>query len=152
MADIPILTEIIEKEKQAILYNKIHADEIAKGVAEAAVTLSEDEFYKLTLNYIQSKPTYSLLRTYLDKFIADGKKYLDIQKQLYEKYGDIQNKIQNYEHRKNLIYENLFKLQNFINAFLGQEIVMTYVHVDETGSRQIRIMDNDIGHLMVTTG
>lgn len=29
---------------------------------------------------------------------------------------------------------------------------MTYVHVDDEGKREIRISDNNIEHLMVTTG
>lgn len=53
--------------------------------------------------------------------------------------------------KKNLIYKDFFKLQNLINLFIYQKVIMTYVHTDPiTGQREIRIFDNDIEHLNVT--
>lgn len=58
---------------------------------------------------------------------------------------------QQLEMKKNLIYEDFFKLQNLINLFIYQKIVMTCVHIDPiTGHRELRLFDNDISHLNVT--
>lgn len=54
--------------------------------------------------------------------------------------------------QKELIYEDFFKLQNLINSFINQKIIMTYVSVDPiSGQREVRLFDNDISHLAVTT-
>lgn len=53
--------------------------------------------------------------------------------------------------KKNLIYKDFFALQNLINLFIYQKVIMTYVHVDPvTGYRELRIFDNDIANLSVT--
>ena len=52
----------------------------------------------------------------------------------------------------NLIYDSFFDFQNLINLSLGQRIVMTYVHVDDNGHREIRVVDNTIDHLVVEKG
>lgn len=56
------------------------------------------------------------------------------------------------ELQKEFIYADFFEIQNLINTFLGQRIVMTYVHVDDKGRRSIRISDNDISHLGIVAG
>ena len=54
--------------------------------------------------------------------------------------------------KKDLIYKDFFELQNLINLFIYQKIVMTYVHVDPlTGKRELRIFDNNISQLQVMT-
>lgn len=64
--------------------------------------------------------------------------------------GSVLQKAQELELRKNLIYKDFFLLQNKINLFLHQKVVITYVHVDPiTGKREIRLVDNDIEHLQV---
>ena len=56
--------------------------------------------------------------------------------------------IQKLEMRKKLIYEDFFTLQNLINLFIYQKIIMTYVQVDPiTGERSIKIFNNDISQL-----
>ena len=55
------------------------------------------------------------------------------------------------EMQKELIYKDFFKLQNLINSFLYQKVIMTYVHVDPlTGKREIQLFDNDTESLMTT--
>ena len=55
------------------------------------------------------------------------------------------------ELKRVLIYKDFFELQNLINAFIYQKIIMTYVHVDpQTGMREIRLFDNDIKNLSST--
>lgn len=54
--------------------------------------------------------------------------------------------------KKDLIYKDFFELQNLINLFIYQKVIMTYVHVDPiTGQRELRIFDNDISQLEVKT-
>lgn len=56
--------------------------------------------------------------------------------------------IQKLEMRKKLIYEDFFTLQNLINLFIYQKIIMTYVQVDPiTGEHSIKIFNNDISQL-----
>ena len=60
--------------------------------------------------------------------------------------------VEHLELQKDLIYEAFFEVQNLINDYIGQKIVMTYVHVDEnTGQREIRVFDNTIENVGVGT-
>lgn len=47
----------------------------------------------------------------------------------------------------NLVYDLFFQLQNAINAYEGQRIVISYVHKDENGDRKIILLDNDVKSL-----
>jgi hypothetical protein len=51
------------------------------------------------------------------------------------------------EFLKERIYKVFFEVQNKINAYLGRTIVMTYVHIDEFGRREIRVADNNAEQL-----
>lgn len=53
--------------------------------------------------------------------------------------------------QKEMIYQDFFRVQNLINHFLGQRVLITYVHIDDTGKREIRLIDNDLEHLQATT-
>ena len=60
----------------------------------------------------------------------------------------INQTIQKLELKKNLIYQDFFILQNKINSFINQKIIMTYVHVDPiTGRRELRLFENNIENL-----
>lgn len=60
--------------------------------------------------------------------------------------------VERLELQKDLIYEAFFEVQNLINDYIGQKIVMTYVHVDEnTGQREVRIFDNTVANVSVGT-
>lgn len=62
----------------------------------------------------------------------------------------IASTMQKLQLKKDLIYKDFFELQNLINLFIYQKVVMTYVHVDPvTGHRELRIFDNDISQLEV---
>lgn len=54
--------------------------------------------------------------------------------------------------KKDFIYQDFFEIQNLINAYIGQKIVVTYVHVDENGQRELRIIDNTAKYLTVLEG
>ena len=56
------------------------------------------------------------------------------------------------EKQRELIYTDFFRIQNLINIFLGQRIVMTYVHIDDSGKREIRISDNSVENLTIVSG
>lgn len=46
------------------------------------------------------------------------------------------------QYSEKLVYKTFFELQNAINEYLGQKIVITYVHVDKNNKREIKILDN----------
>lgn len=63
----------------------------------------------------------------------------------------INQTVQKLELKKNLIYQDFFILQNKINSFINQKIIMTYVHVDPiTGRRELRLFENNIENLSAT--
>lgn len=64
----------------------------------------------------------------------------------------VRTKILLLETKKNLLYSDFFEIQNLMNSLIGQRIVMTYVHVDENGRREIRVSENDISHLGISEG
>lgn len=45
------------------------------------------------------------------------------------------------------VYSRFFELQNLINTYLSQRIIVTYVHVDKNGEREIRLYNNNSEHL-----
>lgn len=54
--------------------------------------------------------------------------------------------------KRDIIYDKFFKIQNLINSYAGRKVVMSYVAIDSKGNREIRISENDISHLKMTTG
>lgn len=149
MAEINLLADIIAREAQAIDYNNANAEAIAAGVANAAITMTEDEFCQTVLNYISQNTGYDQIVIKIKNFLNKLKEY-----NLPKKFGggSLEERIKWLELKKDLIYKDFFELQNLINNFLGQEIKMTYVHTDDEGRREIRISENNIDHLMVTRG
>ena len=65
---------------------------------------------------------------------------------------DIATTKQKLDLKKDLIYKDFFELQNLINLFIYQKIIMTYVQVDPiTGHRELKIFNNDISQLKSMT-
>lgn len=149
MAEIKLLADIIKRESEAINYNNANAEAIAAGVADAAITMTEEEFYQTVLNYILKSTDYDKIAIKIKNFLDKLKEY-----NLPKKFGggSIEERTRWLELKKDLIYKDFFELQNLINNFLGQEIKMTYVHTDDEGRREIRISENNIDHLMITRG
>lgn len=56
------------------------------------------------------------------------------------------------EDTKNIIYKDFFEIQNLLNAYLGQEVIITYVNVDDQGNRSIRVSKNNIQNLGIESG
>lgn len=89
------------------------------------------------------------IRTLIDSLIVNIESYQGQVKFITEK--SIAATKQKLDLKKNLIYKDFFALQNLINLFIYQKVIMTYVHVDPiTGHRELRIFDNDIANLSVT--
>ena len=92
------------------------------------------------------------IRFLIDKLIANMEIYESKQKLLSQEknISSVILQEKKLKLQKELIYEDFFKLQNLINLFIHQKIIMTYVHVDPlTGKREIRIFDNDVASLEV---
>ena len=94
----------------------------------------------------------SKIRGLIDSLIANIEMYEIAEKQISgnSKLEIVKQKL---ELKKDLIYKDFFELQNLINLFINQKIIMTYVHVDPVaGTREIRLFDNSIDHLQVQEG
>ena len=70
----------------------------------------------------------------------------------YNPNGTVEEKKKRLEDITDLIYAKFFEIQNLINLYCGQRVVMTYVHVDESGHREIRVFDNTVDLLTVKEG
>lgn len=119
-------------------------------IAEEVVSVSEEEFFETTLNYIKENGvSFSIIKQEIQKFLN---KLEDYDNSPSKGGSSIEMITKNLELKKEFIYKDFFNIQNLINNFLGQNIAMTYVHIDESGRREIRISDNNIEHLAVTEG
>ena len=121
-------------------FSTITVEEVKKAFQEEL-----KEFSATTMNELMQN-----IRFLIDKLIANMELY-EAQLKIISQIEDVkksQLQLKKMELRKELIYEDFFKLQNLINLFINQKIIMTYVHVDpQTGRREIRIFDNDISSL-----
>lgn len=75
--------------------------------------------------------------------------------EIYEKMLEAKKKEENvmgalayFNFQKDRLYKSFFQFQNDINSYLNQKIVMTYVHQDENGKRELRISENDVNHII----
>lgn len=90
------------------------------------------------------------IKILINKLIVDMEMYQNQTK--YISGHSIEDTKEKLQKKKDLIYKDFFELQNLINLFIYQKIVMTYVHVDPlTGTRELRIFDNNISQLQVMT-
>ena len=118
-------------------------------IAEEVVNISHEELAS-TINseLIGSKSLLPIIKQKIIHFLDTVEKYENTPKNI----GTIGQYLTRLRNQKEFIYAEFFEIQNLINAFLGQKIVMTYVHVDDEGRREIRISDNDISHLGINQG
>ena len=123
---------------------------ISQNIAQEIVEAShEDLAAGISKELIGSQSLLSDIKNKIREFIDIVEKYDNPSKGA----GTIGQHLANLRNQKEFIYSKFFEIQNLINAFLGQRIVMTYVHVDDiTGRREIRISDNDISHLDIQYG
>lgn len=126
MADLDVGTEI----------GAYVADEIPK-------ITQEDMEMAINQDLIGSNELFIQICEAIDYFIDLVDKY----EHSHGHTGSVSNQIAKLKYTKDYIYSSFFKIQNLINAFIGQRIVMTYVHIAEDGTREIRISDNNIEHI-----
>ena len=89
------------------------------------------------------------IRSLIESLITNMELYQNQVKLLPEK--TIATTMQKLQLKKDLIYKDFFELQNLINLFIYQKVIMTYIHVDPiTGQREIRLFNNDIANLKVS--
>lgn len=130
--------------------NKI--EEIANNFTETTIQDVIDSFYSEADTQLSpSMLSDSLeIKQLIEKIIVNAEKFQSKAKLLSsvgqnEKIAATYQKI---ELEKEMIYNDFFKLQNLMNAFLGQKIIVTYVSKDEiTGERTIQLINNDIAHI-----
>ena len=118
-------------------------------IAEEVVNISHEELVSMiNSELIGSKSLLPIIKQKIIHFLNTVEKYENTPKNI----GTIGQYLTRLRNQKEFIYAEFFEIQNLINAFLGQRIVMTYVHVDDEGRREIRISDNDISHLGINQG
>lgn len=92
---------------------------------------------------------FEKIKILIESLIINMEIYQNQVKLLPEK--TLSTTVQKLQLKKDLIYKDFFELQNLINLFIYQKVLMTYIHVDPvTGQREIRLFDNDISHLEAT--
>ena len=116
-----------------------------------------DSIEDVTINELSNSISKELIDANFDNIIEHIKAFIKAVQLFEQKYtvdkkalmakGDYVVVAAAIQAEVKLIYELFFQVQNEINAFVGQKIVMTYVHIDEHGRREIRISDNDINHI-----
>ena len=119
--------------------------EIAEEVASVA---HEDLAAMINSELIGADSLLPVIKKKIIHFLDTVDKYENMPKNI----GTIGQYLTRLRNQKEFIYAEFFEIQNLINAFLGQRVVMTYVHVDSEGKREIRISDNDISHLGISQG
>lgn len=122
------------------------ASEIAE---EVSVITHEDLTNSIATELIGSSSLLEEIKKSIKIFLKKVEQY---EKITSEKPATIGQALSKLESQKEFIYADFFKIQNLINAFLGQKIVMSYIHVDEYGRREVRISDNTVDHLGITRG
>lgn len=117
---------------------------ISKNVSNEVSNISENEILKTMEE--QAIPLYELIKNI--------KEAINIFCEKAEKYGIFKDTKGNIDRLKlrlessiDDIYVSFFDVQNLINAYIGQRIVMTFVSVDSEGNREIRVSDNTVEHL-----
>lgn len=114
---------------------------------EVDITLEQlaKEFHNGIQNYFSSGNLSSLLDQIKNKtnsLINNIEKYEHYIKDLKSlNFEDLNNIV------RDIIYRDFFELQNLLNIYFRQQIIMTYVHIDENGERTIQLYNNDIEHL-----
>ena len=128
-------------------------DRVSNELAEEITSITPEELEKEFEGEddVDLDLLFQEIKTKINAFLIELEEYEQLNTSIgtANTIGKILKKI---ELQKEFIYANFFEIQNLINAFLGQKIVMTYVHVDDEGRRSIRIAENDISHLGIVQG
>lgn len=124
-----------------------YAEEISSYVSEEIPEITHEE---MAQNINQEMVHNNDLFEECIKAIKDFIEYVDKYEHSRGSNGSLNSHIEKLKNQKEILYQKFFNIQNLINAYEGQVIVMTYVHIDESGRREIRISENNIEHLKIT--
>lgn len=126
-------------------------DTLSQSIAEEVINISHDELQQQLIEEI-THSSGDLLFKIKEKIIEFVKVVEEYEKSHPKYFATIGQELAALEKKKDMIYARFFEIQNLINLFIGQKVVMTYVHVDDQGRREIRISENDIEHLGISEG
>ena len=124
------------------------ANEIAPMIAEEIASTSHEELASMINQEIDKEGIREECCKCIDEFLD----YVENYENSHDAKGNhsLSSTIKKLETKKEAIYAKFFHIQNLMNEYTGQIIVMTYVHIDDSGKREIRISENNIDHLRVT--
>ena len=120
-------------------------ERISENYSEVLLKDIQEEFHKeidefsINLNHNMSR-----IRFLIDSVI-NGVQMYEMMTKGINKSSSFDEQIYKLELKRDLIYKDFFELQNLINAFIYQKVIMTFVSVDpQTGRRELRIFDNNV--------
>lgn len=126
-------------------------DQISEKIAEEVAQISHEDLTQMLMNEINSSNEGDLLKLIKEKTLTLLKNVEEYETQ-HSMGGSIGAELNRLQYQKDFIYKEFFELQNLINLYDGRKIVMTYVHIDDDGKREIRISENNIDHLGISQG
>lgn len=122
---------------------------ISQNISNKIEEITTEQLEKTLYNELSKDQFLKLIKISMEEFLNAVKEY-EKKNNAFSKNLDILKK--QLDEKVEIIYSKFFAFQNIINAYLGQKIVMTYVHIDSDGNREIRISENNIEHLVTTQG
>ena len=122
---------------------------ISQNISNKIEEITTEQLEKTLYNELSKDQFLKLIKISMEEFLNAVKEY-EKKNNTFSKNLDILKK--QLDEKVEIIYSKFFAFQNIINAYLGQKIVMTYVHIDSDGNREIRISENNIEHLVTTQG
>lgn len=129
------------------------SSKVGEVVANEAMRTSHNEIVGELKNALRDRNIlFNEIKSKITSFIANLEKnnYDTLIK--YNREATLDQKEQQLKEIIDLVYGDFLEIQNLINEYLGHRIVMTYVHINNNGEREIRIFDNDFTHLKVESG
>lgn len=133
--------------------NSQMSEQVGKAIANEAMRLTHNEIAEELKNSLRDRNIlFNEIKSKITSFMTDLEKnnYDTLIK--YNKKMSLEQREQQLEDIIKLVYGDFFEIQNLINEYLGQKIVMTCVYVNSEGEREIRIFDNNVSHLKVESG
>lgn len=127
------------------------AEEILDYCSNHIIETSHEELVSsLSNDLIGNKNLLPLIRHKVKIFLKKAKQYKTMKSK--EDRSNTTTIIKNLTFQKDQLYKIFFEIQNLINAFIGQKVVMTYVHHIEGEKWEVRVFDNDIKHMEIVEG
>lgn len=122
---------------------------VGEFLADAVIDVTHNDIVEtIQQDLVGSNELFKEIKNKTHKFLKIVEEYDALPK----KAGTIGQQLAKLRYKKDFIYAQFFEIQNLINAYLGQKIIMAYVHIDDFGRREVRIANNDIEHLGISRG